>query len=179
MPKKLVIPMLITLACCSGRAWADLGDQPEDVGAKMKRGLVDVEAKLDRHLVEASFSTDRGFTVITFLSGKVCREVHVRKGDVAQDEYIEELLDKGRKAGHAWREIEADSGNKRWQRDDGEIDIIYGSINKSSIKHAVCVTAAEWERHVRRVAENQGDDPDGAAPSPKEIRARIESALSR
>jgi hypothetical protein len=161
------------------RAWADLGDLPEDVGARMKGGLLDVETKLDRHLIEASFSTDAGLTVVTFLDGKVCRELHIRKGDEAQDDYITELLSKGRKQGHTWREIEAASGNKRWQRDDGEVDVLYGSVNKAPIKHAVMVTSSELIRHAQRVADKEGDDLRVAVPSVQEIRGRIQAAFSR
>lgn len=158
------------------RCFGNLGDSPEAVAARIKRGLTGVKQGLDRHFVEATFEAD-GFSLFTFLDGRVCRETHVKRGDAPQYDAIRQLLEAPESAGHQWNQQPTTSGNKRWRRDDGKIDILYGAIEKTSVKQALTVTAPNYEEHLEKIVANEGRDIPGDAPSADEIKSRIESTL--
>ncbi|MDQ6911926.1 MAG: hypothetical protein M3128_03520 [Verrucomicrobiota bacterium] len=141
----------------------------------MKGGLLDVKPGLDRHIVEATFNSD-GFWIFTFLDGKVCRETHVKPGDLPQEDTIKQLLDAPESAGHRWEEQQTKSGGKRWRRDDG-MDIVYGPIDKTIVKHALTFTAPSYEAHLERIVADNGLDIAGDSPTTDEVRSRVDSTV--
>jgi hypothetical protein len=171
-PAFCVAVIALSALRCSG----NLGDVPEAVAARMKSGLTDVKQGIDRHIVEATFESD-GFSLVTFLDGRVCRELYVKKGDTSQDDAIRQLIGAPESAGHQWNEQQTTAGNKRWRRDDGKIDIVYGTIEKSAVKHALVITAPEYSEHLQKIVASDGRDIPGDAPSADDIKSRIESTL--
>lgn len=157
------------------RCYANLGDSPQTVAARLKGRLLEVKQGLDRHMVEATFDAD-GFWKFTFLDGQVCRETHVKRGDASQDSTIKQLFESPESAGHQWDHHLTTNGNERWRRDDGKIDIVYGAVEKSPIKHALSITAPGYEQHLEQIAANGSNIP-GNAPTADEIKLQIESTL--
>lgn len=159
------------------RAPAELEDSPDQIAMAMKTAPSDIKQGLDRHIIDVTFTSDGNFTLFTFLDGRVCRELYVKKGDAIQEDHIAVLLAKGEKSGHRWNLVPTTTGNQRWQRDDEVVDIVYGSINKSPIKHALVVTASDYSRHLEEIVSNEGRDSPGIAPSLEEIRSRMRLAV--